>query len=183
MHRPLLCGLDPIGSKPHSRGLCGGRGSCPQRTGERDWPNRASLPLRRLQRAPLRRRMSPRRPPSLPRRLQASSHQPSHPSPSLAHHRRPPSLAHHHCQPSSQPSRLHPRPANRHIWSGRLPHRLPSSRQPSSPHPTLSSLLIWSGCFLRLLNPFFPHPLCSLPNHLCFLPGRRCFAFPPLLPL
>ena len=43
MRRPLLCGLDPIGSKPHSRGPGGGQGSSPPRRGMRGWPKRASL--------------------------------------------------------------------------------------------------------------------------------------------
>ena len=202
MRRPLLCGLDPIGSKPHSRGPGGGQGSSPPRRGMRGWPKRASLlHLRRPSESrPMRRRLSRSRPPSLPRRLRAASRQPSRPSPGLEHLLRPPRRPHlrrpprqphrllrprrpHLRRPPRQPSRRHPRPANRHTWSGCLPHRLLSSRHPSSPHATLSSLITWSGPRFPVRSPTSPRPLCSMAELLCFLHGRLCFAFLPLLPL
>ena len=187
MHSPLLCGLDPIGSKPHSRGLCGGRGSCPLRTGERGWPNRASLLLRRHLRALHRRHLqSPSRPPSLPHRLQAARRPHLHRPPSQQRRRRPHSrqlLIH-----STQQSRRRPRSrplilpgslSSRRSWSGRLlrqPRRL-SSLQP----PILSGLVTWSGSRFPVHSPFSPRPLCSMTELLCSLHGRLCFAFLPRL--
>ena len=198
MRRPLLCGLDPIGSKPHSRGLCGGQGSSPARRGERGWPKRASLlHLRRPSVSRPMRRL--RRPPSLPHRLRAASRQPSHPSPRLAHHRQPLSLLLLH------PSRSQPRglsilrPSLPHRlqsvkrpslprWSGllrrqlrRLPSRLPAilpSRQPPFP----SSLPRWSGPLFHSRSRPSLRLLCSTARPPCSLPDRRFSAFLPPLP-
>ena len=206
MRRPLLCGLDPIGSKPHSRGPGGGQGSSPPRRGMRGWPKRVSLlHLRRPSESrPMRRRLSRSRPPSLPRRLQAASRQPSRPSPGLEHLLRPPRRPHlrrpprqpHLRRPPRQPHLRRPPRQPHRLLRPRRPHlhRRPNS-QPNRRHPRPANRHTWSGCLPhRLLSsrhPSSPHAtLSSLltwsgsrfpvrspfsPRPLCSVPNHPCF--------